>query len=573
MKILPIAILICFLQCTKPKVLIPIYSENQGVKYLNPLNGKFNDDCHFEDGKSFEDELASVKMNGKWGFIDAQCKFVIDPQFDLQSEFQNGLAFVKKDKDQYYIDKKGKIQTDTIGSCDALKNDYFANFQNPNDCDNILNIQPISDILIRSNSFSSKFEIYICNNGMAKQFLSQNLSVNVEETAIPYGCFNENFFVTREGYINKNGRILNSYTSENGKKTPFPDSLSIWHMNRFENDYASIYDSENNQSIVFDKTGKVKSLLPNKTLTSSFSENTAVFRSDNKFGFIDINGKEIIPNIYEDASQYRNGLAAIKTDGKWGYIDKTGIEAIKPTYTTAGNFSYDIRNHSLVSTEKGAPSYLIDKTGSTLTTEKYSKIYMNSINQLNYNEKLAKKFALPSKKDYQFVIDETELFPHNYKIVYLEKNNTEISSCGFINTNTLEIIDSFEKCGILPSLLIGIDNDKISFYSMEGKQLLNANFPKIDLIIHDIKYINNKPESFLLISSANKIGYYNFQSNKLKSIQFEIADRCSVRTLNETFFNYSYTTCFSFDNTYIKVADNKKKLHLFDMDWKLIWSN
>lgn len=43
-----------------------------------------------------------------------------------------------------------------------------------------------------------------------------------------------------------------------------------------------------------------------------------------KWGFIDKNGKEVIPAQYDGLSNFYNGKAAAKKDNKWGIIDKFG---------------------------------------------------------------------------------------------------------------------------------------------------------------------------------------------------------------------------------------------------------
>ena len=45
-----------------------------------------------------------------------------------------------------------------------------------------------------------------------------------------------------------------------------------------------------------------------------------------KYGYIDKNGKVVIPLKYEDAHNFKEDMAAVKSNGKWGFIDITGIE-------------------------------------------------------------------------------------------------------------------------------------------------------------------------------------------------------------------------------------------------------
>jgi hypothetical protein len=52
----------------------------------------------------------------------------------------------------------------------------------------------------------------------------------------------------------------------------------------------------------------------------------AGIRKDEKWGFIDKTGKEVIPCIYDCAHPFSEGLASVGKDGGWKYIDKRGVE-------------------------------------------------------------------------------------------------------------------------------------------------------------------------------------------------------------------------------------------------------
>jgi len=51
----------------------------------------------------FSDGLASVNVRGKFGYIDRNGNFVIEPQFDAADSFSEGLALVLIDKKPVYI--------------------------------------------------------------------------------------------------------------------------------------------------------------------------------------------------------------------------------------------------------------------------------------------------------------------------------------------------------------------------------------------------------------------------------------------------------------------------------------
>ena len=43
-----------------------------------------------------------------------------------------------------------------------------------------------------------------------------------------------------------------------------------------------------------------------------------------KYGFVNKDGKLIIPLIYDEALTFSEGFVAVKQNGKWGYLDSTG---------------------------------------------------------------------------------------------------------------------------------------------------------------------------------------------------------------------------------------------------------
>ena len=122
-----------------------------------------------------------------------------------------------------------------------------------------------------------------------------------------------------------------------------------------------------------------------------FCEGLALVRLDEKSGFIDQTGKEVVPCIYDyawdfcegfarvelddkrgyikpdgswlvkpkfdDAEDFSEGFAAVKLDGKWGYIKSDGKWLVKPRFYDAGPFEYGI------AVVEDDDFYVIDKTG------------------------------------------------------------------------------------------------------------------------------------------------------------------------------------------------------------------
>lgn len=70
-----------------------------------------------------------------------------------------------------------------------------------------------------------------------------------------------------------------------------------------------------------------------------FYEGRAMVGANNKYGFVDLVGGEVIPLQYDEVKPFSNGLAAVKKNGLWGYIDKEGNEKVAFKYQSAETFS------------------------------------------------------------------------------------------------------------------------------------------------------------------------------------------------------------------------------------------
>lgn len=70
-----------------------------------------------------------------------------------------------------------------------------------------------------------------------------------------------------------------------------------------------------------------------------FHEGYARAEKNGKYGFVDENGKEIIPPKYEWVGEFKEGVARVFTNNKAGYIEKEGKVVIPEKYDDAWEFS------------------------------------------------------------------------------------------------------------------------------------------------------------------------------------------------------------------------------------------
>jgi hypothetical protein len=70
-------------------------------------------------------------------------------------------------------------------------------------------------------------------------------------------------------------------------------------------------------------------------LSLTISDEMILLKKDTMYGYLDINGNEIISHDYEWASPFKNGYAIVEIDGSYGYINKKGAIIIEAQYEFA----------------------------------------------------------------------------------------------------------------------------------------------------------------------------------------------------------------------------------------------
>ena len=106
--------------------------------------------------------------------------------------------------------------------------------------------------------------------------------------------------------------------------------------------------------------------LPNAVV---FSEGLASVKVNNKFGFMDGNGKMVIQPKYDLALNFSEGFAAVSTGNKAHYIDKAGKEYFKDKFNLTASFykGYGVAY-------KNNKAGLIDKSGKLVLNHEFDYI-------------------------------------------------------------------------------------------------------------------------------------------------------------------------------------------------------
>ena len=211
-------------------------------------------------------------------------------------------------------------------------------------------------------------------------------------------------------------------------------------------------------------------------------------KKNEKYGYLDMKGSEIIPFIYDDAGEFaENGLALVEKDEKWGYIDKKGDEIISLIYDDAGDFT----KNGLAVVEKNGEKMCINGEGEIISTfgEEYDFVDLESIN----NEDLGKSLAVIQKRNFD-----------------------EDSKNGVINEKGIEIIPcTFDSILGLKSDFIMVEKDeKYGLFNGEGKEILPC--------IYDAVYFGYGKESKLVCIEKNgKYGCFNVDGEEILSCTYD----------------------------------------------------
>lgn len=122
-----------------------------------------------------------------------------------------------------------------------------------------------------------------------------------------------------------------------------PDATKIYYeeIYGFPSGIKLMYQHNKKQGLFDSVSNKV--LVPMKYDDISYfgGEYMTSFRQDDKYGFLDTLGHEVVPAMYELVHGFDDGLAAVKLNGKWGFINKENKMVIPAKYEFAHDFYTD----------------------------------------------------------------------------------------------------------------------------------------------------------------------------------------------------------------------------------------
>ncbi len=279
-----------------------------------------------QDGRHFQASLQAVWVNGKAGYIDASGKMVIAPQFDLARPFSEGLAPAREGEKPWkwgYIDKAGHWQIppqfdDAYGFSESIAQVVVSGHQ-VGYIDKSGAFRIPAQLRAYAPQHSSFAEGFACVETNGKWgFIDTQGKVVIEARLGVASMFHDGLAVAdigekearRSGFIDKSG----AFAIE-------PQFLIAW---QFSEGLARVRGKAGVMQFI-DKTGHVVFDVPRGQWAGEFSEGLVNIQlHDDKWGYVDQSGKWAIEPRFHWAEPFYKGLAKVAVDNKIGYINRDG---------------------------------------------------------------------------------------------------------------------------------------------------------------------------------------------------------------------------------------------------------
>jgi hypothetical protein len=295
--------------------------------YVNRNGSIINNTGNYIARYNFSEGFARVEQNNLWGFINTKGEIVIQPKFTAVRDFKNDIAAVRLEDKWGYIDKSGNY----------FVNPKFYGAKDFNDGGAMVKDKTGWVYLNATKStFPSNREYEIrkeFSNEMAAVlkdklwgYINANGDMLIQAQFDDADKFIDGFAPVKIdkfwGYINKKGEFLVPTIFEVAKE--FNEGMALVRDH-------GIYFYINTSG---DEIGRNSNYI----VKYNFHDGLARIIQNGKWGFIDKEGKIIIPAIYNKVEDFSNGFAAVLISGKWGFINKNGEIAVDPKYRKVGDF-------------------------------------------------------------------------------------------------------------------------------------------------------------------------------------------------------------------------------------------
>lgn len=408
--------------------------KDEKVHYLEEI-------LNIESGSRLEKDYLVFKLNNKYGIMTQDGKIVKNGEYDQIISLDDKMYLLLKENElvAYNVEKNKLFRLDGMSIIGEnlykiLKNGKYGVI----DSEFNVVVEPINDRVENKND-----RILIINKEKL-EVLDRDMNARIKDIPnsfqeVELGVGNTIYFKidNKWGILGNNGQTL-------------VDAKYDKLVNLNDENIVIGYIEDETYLINLEKKIEKKIEYENY---SKESENTIMVMKDNKIGYIDDTGREIIPLKYEGGfyfSKYRDFLQ-LKENGEWKLLDLTTLKEKKLPYTDIGEY---VEGYMVA--EKDEKYGYIDKDGKVKIPFKYS-----------IAENFKESVGVVASSDGYGAIDKSgkEIVPLIYDEVYVNE--------GYIYVVKDKKIGLFDKDGtkILPveyDNLSVVENERVLF-EKEGK--------------------------------------------------------------------------------------------------------
>lgn len=313
----------------EPLKLFKVY-QNRKVGYLD-LNGNevLPPKYTYLDFENMEDPIQATSGN-KSGFIDVSGKEIVSFKYDDVSLFSDGFARVRLDDKYGFIDKKGnEIIALKYQRADNFSEDFASvQIQDKWGVINAADEMVIPAVYEEISKFNTGLAIVQQNKKFGvidkkgriiipidfQSIILCSDLLNKKETKNEKPCF----VVEKEGkkgLINSDGKVIAAIK--------YKEVLNL-------SSQRTILVLDKKYGLINRNTGKIIVNFNYDFIYPDISENSMYVVNNSKAGFIDLDGKEIIPLQYDSAKNFSEGLAAVTLNSEILFINKKNEIVLKP---------------------------------------------------------------------------------------------------------------------------------------------------------------------------------------------------------------------------------------------------
>ncbi len=256
-------------------------------------------------------------------------------------------------------------------------------------------------------------------------------------------------------------------------------------------------------------------------ISGNFDSNIHVFEKNEKYGYVDHNGKEVIKPIYEYASNFNKEKAIVRINEKYGIINRFGELMIKPEYDKISYRSVFKSKNSSSQVKSSSEIYYIKKNNKVGVLDESLEIIVEPIyDEIGcFNEGFAyvsidKKFGFINEKGIliiPLIYDNAIYFSEGLASVLKEKKWICINSENeiIINSKFIDYIHPFSEGLAVYKQRRYRDNGKYSdrygYINMKGDIVILATFKKAKNFNNGVGVILQNNDTYYLIDKDQNL--------------------------------------------------------------------